>query len=60
MTGNKGNILSQGPEFFRDRPDQRIVIAKGKVSATDRALKQQVADNGEFRRPIEKATCPGV
>lgn len=52
MAGNKGNVISQGPELIDDRIDQGVVIAPGKVCAPNRALEQYIPHQGQTRQLV--------
>ena len=59
MTGDKGYIVAQWPELLRDRIDQVLVIAHGKIRTPDAALKENVADDGKLAGPMEENHVAG-
>ena len=48
MTWNKGYIVTQWPEPLADGVNQGGMIASGQITATYRALKQYVTNQGEL------------
>ena len=58
MAGNELDIIAERPELLMDRVDQRLVIAARKIGAADRAGEEHIADQGQFRRGMEKHHMP--
>ena len=54
VAGYEGHVVAQRPELLGDRIDQVLMIAARKVGATDRALKQDVADHRQLGRLMVK------
>ena len=59
MTGNKLDIVTQGPEAFLNGMDQGIVITPRKIGAADRSPEQHIADDGEPVAGLEKDDMAG-
>ena len=58
MATEELEIVAQGQKLFRDGPDQRGVIAVGKVGAADRALEQHISHQRELGSPIDEYDVP--
>ena len=48
VTGDKCNVVTQGPETFLDGADQSGMVASGKIGAADGTLKQNIADDSDI------------
>ena len=54
MTGNKGNVQTQGPKPLGNAVDELLMIAFGKICAPYRALKNNIAHHGNFILRLHK------
>jgi hypothetical protein len=59
MARHKVDIIAIRPELARDRGDQIVKIALGKVRATDRAFEQQITDKGQLGILIDDRDMAG-
>ena len=59
MTGNEGNIVAQGPEFFGDGGNQGGMVAAREIGAADGALEQDIAHKGQLQVTVIKHHMAG-
>jgi len=47
VPGDERHVITQGPQALPDRPQQRRVVTARKVGSSDRAVKQDIANERE-------------
>ena len=59
VAGHECHAIAQWPKFLGYRIEQVLMVAHGEIGAPDAALEQDVPNEGEIGRPVEKHHVAG-